>query len=185
MKREDFIPKKHSRICGRHFLPSAYYPFSRMLLPTAIPYTIVFNFPTHLQQKPIIERRPLKRIEPPAPTLNKIQEEPPSKKVKLPPSEKGLMSIIEEQEKKIKTLQQNTPMNDIMILGTNASMILGGLYCKGSHNLLPYYYDWGFNIPQLISNFREQPKIRESAKVYTIFSLKVYTLPTLIVGGLV
>lgn len=113
MKREDFIPKKHSRICGRHFLPSAYYPFSRMLLPTAIPYTIVFNFPTHLQQKPIIERRPLKRIEPPAPTLNKIQEEPPSKKVKLPPSEKGLMSIIEEQEKKIKTLQQNTPMNDI------------------------------------------------------------------------
>ena len=104
MKRDGFTQTKHSRICGKHFLPSHYYPFSRMLLPTAVPS--IFDFPAHLQ-KQSTDRRPLKRtaavVEENQP---KIEDAHPSKKVALSPSKDSLKCIIEEQKRKIKVLQQ-------------------------------------------------------------------------------
>ena len=49
MRRDDFLPTQHSRICGQHFLPTDYYyPGSPMLQKTAVP--TLFNFPVHLQK---------------------------------------------------------------------------------------------------------------------------------------
>ena len=59
MRRENFSPKKHSRLCGKHFLSTDYHLASRKLLTDSVPS--VFNFPQHLQ-KTEKRRRVLKRI---------------------------------------------------------------------------------------------------------------------------
>ena len=48
MRRDDFTPTVHSRICAKHFLKSDYHPYSRYLIKTAVPS--IFDFPKHLQQ---------------------------------------------------------------------------------------------------------------------------------------
>ena len=54
IRRESFIPSKHSRVCSKHFLQSDYYPGgSRELLKTSVPS--VFNFPERLQKTKILE----------------------------------------------------------------------------------------------------------------------------------
>ena len=106
MKREEFVPTKHSRICGDHFVTSDYYPSSRMLLKTSVPS--VFQFPQHLQ-KVVIERRLLKRKAPHAEDKTAIHvDEGPSvvKNMKLSPSKDELKDRIKKQNKEIKTLKQ-------------------------------------------------------------------------------
>ena len=59
MRRENFSPKKHSRLCSKHFRSTDYHLASRELLTDSVPS--VFNFPRHLQ-KTEKRRRVLKRI---------------------------------------------------------------------------------------------------------------------------
>ena len=102
MRLADFVPTKHSRICGDHLISLNYYPSSRMLLKTSVPSV---DFLQHLQ-KIVTERRRLKRktqhIE--GQTLN----EGPSflKNIKLSPSKAAFKNFIQKQKKEIKILKQ-------------------------------------------------------------------------------
>ena len=50
IRRESFVPSKHSHVCSKHFLQSDYYPGgSRELLKNSVPS--VFDFPERLQKK--------------------------------------------------------------------------------------------------------------------------------------
>lgn len=64
VKRKDFVPKKSTKLCSKHFKPSDYVPAvvsgNLRLKKDAVP--TVFDFPEHLQPKEVCERRPLVRI---------------------------------------------------------------------------------------------------------------------------
>ena len=127
MRREDFKPTIHSRICGKHFKSSDYYSYSRELLKSAIPS--VFNFPAHLQ-KPKKERRLIKRtfsestcsstssstnienkkkrtIEfPKSPTEDDLKEQLIEQELKLKSKIKVLKQKVRRKERKLKNMSE-------------------------------------------------------------------------------
>ena len=127
MRREDFKPTIHSRICGKHFKSSHYYSYSRELLKSAIPS--VFNFPAHLQ-KPKKERRLIKRtfsestcsspssstnienkkkrtIEfPKSPTKDELKEQLIEQELKLKSKIKVLKQKVRRKERKLKNMSE-------------------------------------------------------------------------------
>ena len=101
MRLAHFVPTKHSRICGDHFISLDYYPSSRMLLKTSVPSV---DFLQHLQ-KIVTERRQLQRK-----TQHikgeTVNEEPSFlKNVKLSPSKVEFKNFIQKQKKEIKILK--------------------------------------------------------------------------------
>ena len=60
MRRDDFKPTIHSRICAKHFVTTDCHPFSIYLKNTAIPS--VFDFPEHLKKNTPVTRREIQRI---------------------------------------------------------------------------------------------------------------------------
>lgn len=66
MRRENFKPSKHARICSKHFTPDSFItcPWSsnKRLRSDAVPS--IFNFPSHLIKKIVIRRPPVSRHRP-------------------------------------------------------------------------------------------------------------------------
>lgn len=64
LKRKNFVPKKSTKLCSKHFKPSNYVPAvvsgNLRLKKDAVP--TMFDFPEHLQSKEVRERKPLVRI---------------------------------------------------------------------------------------------------------------------------
>ena len=69
MRRDDFKPTIHSRICAKHFVTTDYHPFSIYLKNTAIPS--VFDFPEHLKKNTPVTRREIQRISLIPPTFHR------------------------------------------------------------------------------------------------------------------
>ena len=100
MRRDDFKPTMHSRICSKHFLTTDYHPFSRYLKNTAIPS--VFNFPEHLQKNHPIPRREIIK----APLPQKSVDKPPLKKIKTSPTKEEMIGKISSLKRELKTVKQ-------------------------------------------------------------------------------
>lgn len=115
MRRENWSPTKHSRICSEHFIPSDYAgPGMNVphLKESAVP-SVFQGFPARLQKQapkprerkqrtfevPNVE--PLQKEEEPPVQLELDSEAPPSKKLKIKASPKTL-----HLRKKIKVLNQ-------------------------------------------------------------------------------
>ena len=110
IKRDNFTPLKGTKICSEHFLPSDYYPSSRELRKNSV--SSVFDFPDHLR-KQVNERVPWKRL-----SANEIQYDPEhyalppgspqlcKKSKHSSPTKEGLKEKLENQQKEIKSLQQ-------------------------------------------------------------------------------
>ena len=110
MRRENFSPKKHSRLCGKHFLSTDYHLASRELLTDSV--KSVFNFPRHLQ-KTEKRRRVLKRIAVDDNACSSSQAiisstslKVEKKKIKLSPTKKELKEQLKKQKSKITTLNR-------------------------------------------------------------------------------
>ena len=86
-------------LCGKHFLMSDFLPFSLQLRKMSV--SSVFNFPAHVQRSNT-ERRPLKRHN----DTKEVSTTMPPKKAKSSPSKDQLNVKVNEQNKKIKVLQQ-------------------------------------------------------------------------------
>ena len=111
IRRENFTPTNHSRICGNHFLSTDYhYAGSKYLKKDVVPS--VFNSPTYLQKKPTVPRRELKR---------KISVEtcllPPMKPAspKKSPSKEELKSEVTRLKREVKTLKQKVKRKETKI----------------------------------------------------------------------
>ena len=107
MRRENFVPTQNIQgfvvIISKHLMTTHFLPFSPKLLKPPVPS--VFDFPSHLQ-KVISERRPLKRK-----VVEHDDDTSPltpstSKSIKLSPSKEELKSIIQKQNKEVKTLKK-------------------------------------------------------------------------------
>ena len=95
MTREQFIPKKHSRIYGDRISSSDYYPSSCMLLKTSIPSG--FDFPQHLEMVVTKRRQGKAHI-----LKETVNERPSSSKYsKLPPTKAELKDIQNRRRKSI------------------------------------------------------------------------------------
>ena len=77
MKRDKWMPSKHSVLCEKHFTPKDYYDASKakkILKPDAIPS--VFEFPPHLSKVAKPRSSPAKR-KAPSPVKPEVAEKMP------------------------------------------------------------------------------------------------------------